>query len=502
MIILNNITKEYGSKTVLDQISLTIYDGERVAIIGNNGVGKSTLLNIITGATTPDEGTISSKDSIAYLKQSSEIDMQQIFDEISKKELAHTFEIELKKLGVSEDITFDRDRIGKISPGEQTKIALAFCIAKNPNVLILDEPTNHLDQKGKDLLIDYLNEFYGTIIFVSHDVEFIDRVAQKVIELKNGKIEEYWGNYASFLEQKEQEQLEIKRNYEKNRKEQKEIKEKITKFQEFAKKVDAGKHQKSAQRAGVSFDRGLRADVVSSKFSRRAKDQISKLEKKIKEDVERPEKDIKIRYNLKHEDFKTKFLYVAENLSKAFGNKVLFKNSNFTIENGEKIALLGDNGAGKSTLINILLGKESYDGTLRTAPSVKPILMKQDIYDLDEELTINEMSQQKDKAYRTGFITNLCSMNLDKSRFDTKIKNLSSGEKMRIKLCEIVLSDFNFLILDEPTNHLDILNKDYLKKVLMGFEGTLLIVSHDKAFLKGLTTKTLRIENNSVKVQL
>ncbi len=501
MILLNNITKEYGSKTVLDDVTLTFYDGERVAIIGNNGVGKSTLLNIITGEIKPDAGNISSTDTVAYLKQSSELDLHEIFDEISKKELANSFEIELKKLGVKQDITLSKERLDKLSPGERTKIALAFCMAKEPSVLVLDEPTNHLDQKGKSLLVDYLNEFFGTIIFVSHDKDFIDQIAQKVVELKDGKIEEYYGNYSSYVEQKENEQLAIKRNYEKNRKEQKEIKEKMKRFQEYAKKADAGKHQKSAERAGVKFDRGLRADVVSSKFSRRAKDQMEKLKNKIEEDVEKPEREVKIRYNLKKEDFKTRFLYVAENLGKRFGNNVLYENANFTIENGDKIALLGDNGAGKSTLVNILLGLEDYDGLLRTSPSVKPVLMKQDVYDLDENLTINEMSQQKDKEYRTSFITNLCSMNIDKSRFDTKIKNLSSGEKMRIKLCEIILSDFNFLILDEPTNHLDILNKDYLQKALSGFEGTLLIISHDKSFLDGLTNKKIIIENQTIKVE-
>ena len=499
MILLNNITKEYGDKTVLNSVSLSIYDGERVAIIGNNGEGKTTLLNIITQKSVPDCGSIQIDGTISYLKQSSEIDIQEILSEISKKEIATDFEYFIKKLGVSEDINLLEERLEKISPGEKTKIALAFCLAKKPTTLILDEPTNHLDQKGKELLIKTLDEFWGTVVFVSHDKDFLNRVAQKIVELKCGKITEYDGNYDDYKQQKENNQLCIQRNYEKHIKEQKEIKSKIEKFQEYAKKVDAGKHQKSAQRAGVKFDRGLRADVVSSKFSRRAKDQISKLESKLSEDVEKPEKQIHIRYKLNNDEIKTKFFYIAENLSKKFGGRTLFEGANFTIENGAKIALLGDNGVGKTTLINILLGKESFDGTLRTAPSVKPVLMRQDLYDLDEDLTINEMSQQKDKEYRTSFITNLCSMNIDKSRFNTKIKFLSSGEKMRIKLCEIILSDFNFLILDEPTNHLDILNKDYLETVLKGFSGTMLVVSHDKSFVKAVTNQTLLIENKTIK---
>ena len=497
MILLNNITKEYGSKTVLDDVTLTFYDGERVAIIGNNGVGKSTLLNIITNETKPDLGSVSSNDTIAYLKQSSELDLHEIFDEISKKELANSFEIELKKLGVKQDITLSKERLDKLSPGERTKIALAFCMAKEPSVLVLDEPTNHLDQKGKSLLVDYLNEFFGTIIFVSHDKDFIDQIAQKVVELKDGKIEEYYGNYSSYVEQKENEQLAIKRNYEKHKKEVEDINRQIEVYKRALEKSDKKCHQGASRRTCNTTTQDERAKSLS-KF---ASNRMSKLKQALNKDVEKPEREVKIRYNLKKEDFKTRFLYVAENLGKRFGNNVLYENANFTIENGDKIALLGDNGAGKSTLVNILLGLEDYDGLLRTSPSVKPVLMKQDVYDLDENLTINEMSQQKDKEYRTSFITNLCSMNIDKSRFDTKIKNLSSGEKMRIKLCEIILSDFNFLILDEPTNHLDILNKDYLQKVLMGFEGTLLIISHDKSFLDGLTNKKFIIDDKTIKVE-
>ncbi len=495
MIILNNITKEYGDKTVLDCVNLSIYDYERVGIIGNNGEGKTSLLNIITQTEQPDCGDVMIDGSMAYLKQSSQIDLQEILDEISKKDIANSFSQNLKKLGVCEDISLLSERLQKISPGEKTKIALAFCLAKNPNILVLDEPTNHLDQKGKNLLIKMLDEFLGTVVFVSHDKDFLNQVAQKIVELKDAKLTEYWGNYDEYVNQKQNTQLAIKRNYEKHKKEIVDINRQIDNYKRALEKSDKKTHSGAKRRTCNTTTQDERAKSLS-KF---ASSRMTKLKQELNKDVEKPEKEVKIRYQLQKDDIKTKFFYVAEHLSKSYGNRALFKNANFTIKNGDKIALMGDNGVGKTTLINILLGKESYDGILRMAPSVKPVLMKQDIYDLDEELTINEMSMQKDKAYRTGFITNLCSMNLDKSRFDTKIKNLSSGEKMRIKLCEIVLSDFNFLILDEPTNHLDILNKDYMKKVLQGFEGTLLVVSHDKSFVREITNNTLLIENETIK---
>ena len=250
----------------------------------------------------------------------------------------------------------------------------------------------------------------------------------------------------------------------------------------------------------MEFDNSLRADVVSSKFSKKAADQMQKLKNELEKDVKRPEKEVHIRYRLQKEDIKTKFVIIAENLKKSFAHSSLFENASFTIEAGDKIALIGRNGTGKSTLINMILGKTDYEGTLRITPSLKIATMFQDVYDLDEEKTINEMSMLNDKEFRTAFITNLCSMNIDKSRFDTKIKFLSSGEKMRIKLCEIILSECNMIILDEPTNHLDILNKDYLQKVLSGYCGTILIVSHDKEFLKATTNKVLKIENKTIKL--
>ena len=176
----------------------------------------------------------------------------------------------------------------------------------------------------------------------------------------------------------------------------------------------------------------------------------------------------------------------------------MFENSDFTIFSGDKIGIIGSNGTGKTTLLNILLGKTDFGGDLFVTPSVRPAFMQQDIYDLDENETINSLSQKEDKSYRTGFISNLISMNIDKSRFDTKIKNLSSGERMRIKLTQIILSDANLIVLDEPTNHLDIENKNYLQEVLEGFVGTVLIVSHDKNFLEHTTNKTLKIENKQI----
>lgn len=494
MIILKNITKEYGTKTVLDNINLTVYDGEKIAIIGNNGEGKSTLVGVITKSIMQDEGQIVFDDSFGFLKQSSEMNIDEYLEKLSNKEFAQNFEVELKKMGFNSDFNISKENFNKYSPGEKTKIGLAFVAAQNPKVLILDEPTNHLDIKAKELITNYLNSFSGTVLVVSHDKDFINSFAQKIVELKNGKITEYYGNYNDYIFQKEQNQLSIKRNYEKNKKEIADINRQIDVYKRALEKSDKKCHSGAKRRTCNATTQDERAKSLS-KF---AASRMTKLKQKLNDAVEKPEKEIKIRYALEKGDLKTKYLIIAENLSKKFDNKVLFKDANFSIQTGDKIALIGNNGVGKSTLIDILLEKQSYEGVLRITPSLKIAVMKQDIYDLDENTTINEMSLCYDKSYRTDFITNLCSMNIDKSRFNTKLKFLSSGEKMRIKLCHIILSDANMIILDEPTNHLDILNKDYLEKVLKDYAGTILIVSHDKNFLEHTTTKVLKIENQTI----
>jgi len=495
MISLKDIEKSFGTKEVLKKANLTIYDGERVGIVGNNGEGKSTLLGILTKEISADAGEVVSNDTIGVLKQSSEIDLQNILDDISNSTEGKSFLTELKKLGVTQNLELTKTRLNSLSPGERTKVALAYVFSKSPQTLILDEPTNHLDMEAKQLIINYINDFYGTVIIVSHDKDFLNQTVNKIVELKSGELKEYYGNYDDYVEQKQNEQLNIKRTYEKHKKDIENINKQIDMYQRALEKSD----KKCASGAKRRTCNTTTQDERAKSLSKFAASRVSKLKQHLNEDVERPEKEVHIRYRLQKEDIKTKFVVIAENLKKSFAHSSLFENANFTIEAGDKIALIGRNGTGKSTLINMILGKTDYEGTLRVTKSLKIATMFQDVYDLDEEKTINEMSKQNDKEFRTAFITNLCSMNIDKSRFDTKIKFLSSGEKMRIKLCEIILSDCNMIILDEPTNHLDILNKDYLQKVLSGFCGTILIVSHDKEFLKATTNKVLKIENKTIK---
>lgn len=491
MLQIKKLTKHFGEKAVLDDINLTIYDGEKIGIIGSNGQGKSTLLNLINHNIESDFGEIITNDRIGYLEQSSNIDLKKFIKKLSDKKISKNILYYLKKFNINNQL--DLGKLDNISCGEKTKIALSIILAESPTLLILDEPTNHLDIAGKNLLINLINELEQTVLIVSHDIDFLNKTVNKILEVKNGKITEYYGNYDDYAKEKANIQLNLTREYEKQQKRAKEIQADIEVYKEASKA--SGK--KKRRGCGGSWS-NLRQDVAEKKLSKFAKTKISQLEHELNKDIEKPEKEHHIKYFLKVDDLKTKIAIYAENISKYYGERCLYRDSSFIIYSGDKLAIKGSNGVGKSTLVNMILKQTDYQGNLFVTPSLKIALLKQDIYDLDENLTVNEMSLQKDKEYRTSFISNLISMNIDKSRFDTKIKFLSSGERMRIKLTQLILSDANMIILDEPTNHLDIENKQYLEKVLSGFAGTLIIISHDIDFLKNTTNKTLLIENEKI----
>lgn len=500
MIELQHIIKSFGEKTVLNDVSLTIYDGEKVGIVGDNGQGKTTLIKMIVGQLLCDSGTIKTSDIIGYLPQSAEINFDNLLQSMANSEFSQSFLKYLNILNVNESVC-SKEGLKTLSGGERTKIALAFALASNPSVLILDEPTNHIDVSARQDIISALQSFNGTIITVSHDVEFLNAVVNKIIKVKDGKLKEYFGNYDDYKQQNENENLNQKREYEAQNKRIDKLKSDIQRYKQWTAKADRsvsnqGGNPSDARLAGVKG----RAINSAAKLAKVVKSKQSALEKELENRVERPEDNVVIKYRLTKDDIEAKTAFTMQNVSKVFGENILFKDVNLTVNSGEKIALVGENGCGKTTFIKLLTGEEKVtSGIVRLTPSLKIGLMSQDVYDLPTDITIMDMAQNYDGFYRPIFLSNLVNMNIDKSRFDTKIKNLSSGEQMRIKLSELILSDANMLILDEPTNHLDISNKEFLKKVLSGYVGTMMVVSHDQKFLNGVVDNVLEFKNKTVK---
>lgn len=368
MISLLNVQKSYGDKVIFDDLSLTIYEGEKIGIIGDNGQGKTTLLKIIMGDTDVDSGTIQIDENIGYLKQVSEFNAEEILKSLENQDFAKTFMLHLKKMGLK-NFNLDDTSLKNLSCGEKTKLALAFVFEQNPTALVLDEPTNHLDLEAKQVLIDQINAFPGTVLIVSHDTDFLNKTVFKIIRIKDGSAQEYFGNYDDFEQQINHLIASQQREYEAQEKKINKIESEIDRLKRWASKADRNINRQGGSPSDSRLA-SLRsnAEAGARKISGAAKNKISTLEKELESRVAKPEQEPNIRYRLVKDDIKSKTALTVQDLSKKFDEHLLFEDVNFTIESGEKVALIGRNGCGKTTLINIILGKEDpTSGTVKKA---------------------------------------------------------------------------------------------------------------------------------------
>ncbi len=501
MIELNNVSKQYADKLLFDSVDLTIYDGERVGVVGANGSGKTTLVRIIAGEEKPDSGTVDTNNSIiGYLRQITEYSNEDFAKIISNDISAKEF-LKIKSLlQLTDDMDYSAERFKNLSGGEKTKFILAAILSQNPQVLILDEPTNHMDEASADWLIKTLNSYNGTIIVVSHDRYFLNKVANKIIEVENSKVKEYYGTYNSYKEQKSRELIEQKRLYEQQVAQEKKISSQIEKLNNWSVRAEG----QSRRQGGMMSDSRIKgaqtkAQVSAAKLASQAKAKVSRLEQQKKSQVERPYEEGEVHYRLEAKPIASKVLVRAENVRKSFGNNTLFSNVNFTITAGDKLALRGKNGSGKTTLINMILGNDQdYDGFIWTTPSLKVGYLSQDVLDLDGDLTVMDIARRGGNSeYVTLFLSNLANMNMNRQVFGRKISTLSLGERMRIKMCELILSDFNMLILDEPTNHIDLANKIFLEKILKEYKGAMILVSHDRELTQNVCNCCIELNNKT-----
>ena len=489
MIKINNLTKYYGDKLLFKNINLDIFSGEKIGIVGSNGAGKSTFLKIIAGEVEPDSGAVKTTGKIAYAGQiAEEFDLNNISNDdfITFLKNKNKLNLNIEKL----------TEFGNLSGGEKTKLVLSLVLSQDVDILLLDEPTNNLDATGIDWLINEINKFGGTALIVSHDRSFLDKTVQKIIEFENGKLSVFDGNYSSYKNQKEFNLNSNKREYELKLIENKKIENQIKKLNNQAEKI-----QRSAKKADVKTRRlpGFKTSIEQkvSKIESQAKSKQTRLEKMQNTLGERPYEEGEIYYKLAADNLFGKMLINIKNVSKNYGQKIIFDNINLTINNGEKIALIGDNGSGKTTFIKMLLNETTYDGQIIKNKNIKFACLSQDAFNYESSLTIIELSREFGDL-QTQFLTNLINMGFRREMFSKKISTLSSGEKMKLKLNELILGNFNFLILDEPTNNLDISNKVFLEKVLSNFKGTCLIVSHDRAFIDNICTCKIKIENKKL----
>ena len=513
----NHISKSYGVETILNDCSFFINDNEKAAIVGNNGAGKSTIMKIIMGELSPDDGNvIIGKDkTIGYLAQYQDlgsdttiyeevksvkqnlIDMEQKLleyekemakvsgDELSKlietyTNLEHRFqllngysyksEIEgvIKGLGFTEN-DFNKS-VGNLSGGQKTRVALCKLLLEKPDIIMLDEPTNHLDLNSIKWLETYLLNYNGAVLIIAHDRYFLDKIVSKVIEIENHKAHVYSGNYSDFAVKKQELRVATMNAYLKQQSEIKHQEEVIAKLRSYK----------------------------QEKFYKRAESREKQLEKM--DLIEKPE-ELKNNMTIKLEPdiVSGNDVLSVENLEKSY-NTLLFKNISFEIKRGEHVAIIGDNGTGKTTILKIINGLVDADsGMIKLGTNVHIGYYDQEQHNLTDENTLfEEIANSYPNMTNTKIRNTLAAFMFTGEDVFKLVSDLSGGEKGRLSLAKLMLSEANLIILDEPTNHLDMASKEILENAINNYTGTVLYVSHDRYFINQTASRILELTNTKL----
>ena len=471
----NNIKKYFGDRLVLDIDDLKIYSEDRIGIVGRNGVGKTTLINILTNRLAPDEGFVKLYGSYSYISQLEEPDNKSISGELASK------------FGI-EPIWNDY-----MSGGEKTRFKLANALDDNSMMLFADEPTSNVDMKGIQLIEEMFEEYKGTLIVISHDRSFLDKLCNKILELEDGKIKIYNGNYTDYKNQKLLERERAEFEYEEYIKEKKRLegviidtKQKVKSIKKVPRRMgnsEARLHKMGSQNARANLERAVK----------NVKKRIEHLEVK-----ERPKVDPRIKLDVQHStELHSKIIIEGKNINKSFDDKIIFKNAEFNIYNGSKIAFIGPNGCGKSTLIKMILDNNH---TIKIAKGAKIGYFSQDMSILDNNLSILD-NVMESSIYPESFARLLLARLLFRGEEVYKNVNvLSGGELVKVSFAKIVLQDINLLILDEPTNYMDIDALEVIEETLKDYDRTLLFVSHDRRFVDSIADHIMTIENYKIKI--
>jgi macrolide transport system ATP-binding/permease protein len=497
LVTLRGITKAFADRTVLQDIHLQIQPADRIGIVGPNGAGKTTLLNILVGSVQPDAGTVLWKDGCSYHYMTQSRQETRRLQDIGP---GGEFRFTSKRLGLRSDVTnSDETRLERVSGGERTKLALAKAWSSHADLLILDEPTNHLDADGIRWLIGEIKRYPGAVLIVSHDRYFLDETVKRIVELRDGQARLYNGNYSDYAAERERQRRAELHLYETQRREQERIERQIAQLKRWAEKghQQAGKQGTPSERRQMGYKPYHRAKA--KKLAKRVKAQIHRLEKMRSEAIAKPREDEQIHFDIGDANRHGRCLIEARRLGKRFGDLVLFDQSDFYVQHGERVGLWGGNGCGKTTLIKMILGEEPItDGELWVSPTAKIAYLSQS-EDLLPAETAVEMARGLTVEQRTTFQTTLANMGFTEAMLTTPISNLSLGERTRLKLAWLVLQDHNLLILDEPTNHLDVTSRVELERALESYRGTLLLVTHDLYMMEHICDKLLVFRGNRVK---
>ena len=513
----SNLIKSFEiGRNVLDGLSFTVTAGERVGILGHNGCGKTTLFRILTGELRADEGDI----AVAPNKRMGLISQIPVYPEgwttemvlkdahrrlykISERMDELTLQMEsdqspallreydklqedFRRLGGYE-MDVDRSRVANgldISPamleqefallsgGEKTRVNLARLILENTDILLLDEPTNHLDLRATEWLEDYLLHFKGTVLAISHDRYFLDKVVQRCIEISDGKAEFYSGNYSFYVEER-----------------QRRFEEKLKKYEKDQAKIE--------QLTRAAEQMHLWAFMGNDKLHKRAFSMEKRIEKLSRS--EKPTEQRKLNVKFKEREFVGDEVLVMDGIEKGYGDRVLFSGLDALVTGGERIALIGDNGTGKSTLVKLIMNAEKPDkGWLYLGPTVRTAYLPQLVGFTNEERSALDTMLWDCRCQPQEARDRLAAFGFRGEDVMTPVGALSGGEKSRLRLCMLMGGDINFLILDEPTNHLDIASREWMEDALSDYEQTLLFVSHDRYFIDKFATRIWELRDGKI----
>ena len=503
-------------KNILDGLSFTVNSGERVGILGRNGCGKTTLFRILTGELDYDSGSV----MIAPGKRMGLISQIPVYPEgwtterVLKEAQRELYELsagmeavtarmekepseallkeydrlsdDFRRLGGYE-MDSERSRVANgldvspamlaqpfdsLSGGEKTRVNLARLILEDTDILLLDEPTNHLDLRATEWLEDYLLHFKGTVLAISHDRYFLDKVVQRCVEISEGRAELYSGNYSFYT-------VERQRRFE----------EKLKQYEKDQAKID--------QLTRAAEQMHLWAFMGNDKLHKRAFSMEKRIDKLSQS--ERPREDKKLRVKFKEREFSGDEALVTDGLTKGFGGRTLFSGLSLDVTGGERIALIGDNGAGKTTLIKLIMGLETPDsGYLYKGPAVRIAYLPQLVGFSDESRTALDAMLYECRCQPQQARDRLAAFGFRGEDVMTPVGALSGGEKSRLRLCMLMGGDVNFLILDEPTNHLDLASREWMEDALSDYAQTLLFVSHDRYFIEKFANRIWALRDGTV----
>ena len=516
-IAISGLVKEFEvGKKILDGLTFQVDSGERVGLLGKNGCGKTTLLRILTGQLDWDEGEVvlAPDKRVGLISQipvypagytvedvldtafrplrEMEEEMEQLaarmergedpallrrYDQLTAAfEAGGGYDTDTRKNKVCSGLQIGpgmREQLfDRLSGGEKTRVNLGRLILEDTDILLLDEPTNHLDLKATEWLEEYLDKFKGTVLAVSHDRWFLDRVVDRVIEIQEGKAEFYSGNYSFYVVEKERRYQEKLKQYEKEQ----------AKIQQL---------EKAAEQLRIWAYSG------NDKIFKRAQSMEKRIERM--RTTDRPTRERKMEVRFGEREFRGDEVLTIKGLSKSFGQRALFSGVDLEVVGGERIAMLGDNGTGKSTLIKILMGEEGPDeGKIRMGPTVKIGYLPQIIhFDHPERSLLDTMLYELDCTAQTAR-NRLASFKFRGEDVFKPVSALSGGEQSRLRLCMLMDEKINLLILDEPTNHLDIQSREWIEEAVEEYEGNLLFVSHDRYFIDRFATRVWVLEDGQV----